>query len=275
MALKSKDKKSKEEKKRERQEKKAARKEAKKARKEEKKGKKKGDGAEREKQDVKGAGGQETQSAENSEKKKSPPGKSTAASKRRFSIKAVVTLVLVLAAVAGSAYVVYRVYFTGTDTEKAVYEQKELANVALPEEMLWFSFVHMNNLYDALREYNRRITLINGEIERIENIADKYPEQSRIAQREAKEWEKAKKDLQRAFDKIEKEVKDLFVLYSVNRTRGETEISEKREALVSDAQEALDEVAGLLKRVDTGSAREEKDQGFVKNTINTVKNIFQ
>ena len=104
------------------------------------------------------------------------------AKKKRLPVKLIVIIFLVLIAVAGSGFVVYKFWFSAKPDENAkpVYKTIALSHVSLPEEMLKFSFDHFPKLYDALVMFNGEMSLIEQEIERIEQIAATYPEQDKL-----------------------------------------------------------------------------------------------
>jgi hypothetical protein len=193
--------------------------------------------------------------------------------KKRFSKRLILILVLALAAVGASGFVVYSFYFApqGTKEIKASYTQQQLQHVNLPEEMLRFSFDHFPDLYDALVVFNAQMKLIDGEIARIDALAQKYPEQTQIAEKEKKVWEKAKAALEKAFLKIEKPVKDIYVLFQVNRELGQASIEEKSGELTELAGAALApalELTGRLKSLDKAP------QGFIKGNIYKLKKKY-
>ncbi len=201
------------------------------------------------------------------EQNPSPPKK-----KKRFSKRLILMLVLVLAAVGGACFVVYFFYFApqGRDS-KANYTKIQLEHVNLPEEMLRFSFDYFPDLYGSLIVYNRQMKLIDGEIARIDILAQKYPEQIKIAQKEKKVWEKAKAALEKAFLKIEKPVKDAYVLFRVNRELGLARIEEKSSELTELAATAL---APALELTDRLKSTDEAPQGFIKGNIYKLKKKF-
>ena len=132
--------------------------------------------------------------------------------------KLIFIAVLVLIALGASFFLIYKLYFAPKDPEslKAVYQKTELKHVNLPEEMIRFCFDHFPDLYAALLTCNSQIILMDKEIARIDGIAKQYPEQGKIAEKEKAVWEKAKINLQKGFLKIEKPVKEIYVLFRFN-----------------------------------------------------------
>jgi hypothetical protein len=159
--------------------------------------------------------------------------------KKKFINKKIIVIFLILGALGVSSFLVYTLYFTPKVPENTVYQARELSHVKLPEEMLKFSFEHFPNLYISLVAFNREITLFNREIARIETIAQKYPEQKKIADTEKKVLEKGKTTLIKAFSKLEKPVKETYVLFQVNETQGLERIKEQKKELADMAQTAL------------------------------------
>ena len=103
-----------------------------------------------------------------------PPEKKKFITKKRIFI-----LLRVLSAVGASSFLVYFLYFTEKAPEKVIYEKRELIHVKLPQEMLKFSFDHFPDLYIFLVTFNTEVSLFDREIERIERLGQKYPEQKK------------------------------------------------------------------------------------------------
>lgn len=207
------------------------------------------------------------------EKENTEPTKASPAKKKRLPVKLIIIIILVLVAVSGSGFVVYKFWFSAKSDENAkpVYKPIELVHVSLPEEMLRFSFDHFPVLYVAFVDFNREITLINQEIDRIEQIAGQYPEQEKIAVKEKKVWEKARDSLKKAFLKIEKPVKETYVLFRVHKEMGLMQIQEKDKDLTEAAQSALAQSKLMTERL---KAVETVPEGLIKGTIYKLKKKF-
>ncbi len=179
-----------------------------------------------------------------------------------------------LIAVAVSGFVVYKFWFSAKpDAEdvKPVYTKLELTHVDLPEEMVKFSFDHFPQLYEALITFNREMELFEAEIARIDEIAAQYPDQKKIADKEKKIWVKTKETLKKSFIKIEKPVKETYVLFRVNQETGLLSIREKNKELTAAAQAALipaQEMTQKLKQVETAP------DGLIQGTIYKLKKKF-
>jgi len=193
--------------------------------------------------------------------------------KKLPSKKLIIIILLVLIAVGASSYVVYNLYFTpkGPNSQNATYEKLELKHINLPEEMIRFTFDYFPDLYVALIIYNSEMNLFDQEITRIDTIAQKYPDQKKIADKEKKTWEKAKNTLQKAFLKIEKSIKATYVLFRVNKDQGLTQIEEKSKELTELAQSALTPAQELTQKLKLNKA---VPKGLIKGTIYKLKKKF-
>lgn len=171
----------------------------------------------------------------------------------------------------GGGYIGYSLLFSQTQ-EKPIYTQKKLDHVTLPDEMLRFSFDQFPSLYQALVSFNSQIILLDAEIQRIDAVGRKYPEQLKIADREKKVWEKAKDSLVKAFSKIEKPVKEIYVLYQVNPEQGMALAAEKSPELIQAAQEALTESRNQTDKLNQN--QENQSEGFFQGLIHKLKKKF-
>ena len=59
--------------------------------------------------------------------------------------------------------------------------------------------------------------LFEAEIARIDAVGTKYPDQKKIADGQKKVWVKGKDGLKKSFEKLEKPIKETYVLFQVNR----------------------------------------------------------
>jgi hypothetical protein len=201
---------------------------------------------------------------------KDKPGKKT---KKRFSKKLIFIILLVLIAVGGSSYVVYTLYFSPKDSKgpKAKYKKIELGHIHLPEEMLRFSFDYFPDLYIAMITFNKEMDLIDKKIALIDAVAKKYPDQKKIADKEKKTWEKAKNALQKAFLKIEKPVKETYVLFRVNKEQGLVQIKARKKELTELAKSALTPAQELTRKL---KSNEKIPHGLIKGTLYKLKKKF-
>jgi len=189
------------------------------------------------------------------------------------SKKLIIIAFLVLISVGASSYIVYTLYFTpkNSDSQNATYQKIELVHVNLPEEMLRFTFDYFPDLYTALIIFNSEINLFDQEIARIDAIAQKYPDQRKIADKEKKIWEKSKNTLQKSFLKIEKPVKATYVLFRVNKEQGLSQIKAQSKELTQLAQSALTPAQELTQKI---KSRKVVPKGFIKGNIYKLKKKF-
>lgn len=194
--------------------------------------------------------------------------------KNLFSKKLIFIFILILFAFGAAAGVVYKLHFAPKDPEtlKASYHKLELKNINLPEEMVKFCFENFPDLYAAILTCNNEIILMDKEIARIDEIAKKYPEQGKIAEKEKAVWEKTKINLQKGFLKIEKPVKEIYVLFNVNKEQAMIQINEKNKELTELAGAAIAPAQELTKKLII--EEETPPQGLIKGTLYKLKKKF-
>jgi len=215
----------------------------------------------------------DTDTADDKGKSKADPKKKKKSFLKKIPVKLIIIIILVLTAAGASGYVVYSIYFTTKDplAPDAKYKTVELEHINLPAEMMEFTFKNFRGLYLSIIDINKEINLLNSEIERIDAIAKKYPDQKKIADKEKKIWEKVKKTLEKIIIKIETPIKKLYVLVSVNPEQGMAQIEEKRDELSEIAANALksaNEKTLKLKPKDI------VPDGFIKGNIYKLKKKF-
>jgi len=190
--------------------------------------------------------------------------------KPRFPLKKAFLIVTLLAVVASAGFAGYT-FFLKKETGRT-YAAQDLPHVTLPQEMVKFSFDNLPNLYDALVLFNKEITLLDREIQRIEEIGATYPDQSAIADKEKKIWQDTRKKSVQSFGKIEKNVKALYVTFQVNPESGRTRLEQEKTELATSANKALEPVIALTDRIK--ATTEEVPQGLVKGTLHKLKKKF-
>lgn len=196
-----------------------------------------------------------------------PPAKKKIITKQRIFI-----LLMILGAVGISSFLVYSLYFTEKGPENKVYQTIELSHVKLPEEMLKFSFNHFPDLYISLVDFNAEVTLFDREIARIEAISKRYPEQQKITDAEKKVLEKGKATLIKEFLKVEKPIRETYVLFQVNETQGIAQVKEKEKELTDMANTALKTAQAQTKEI---KARAPKvPEGIFPGTLYKLKKKF-
>lgn len=198
--------------------------------------------------------------------------KSEKKKRKWISKKLISILFLILVAVGASSFVVYKFYFAPKDPEslETIYKKIELKNINLPEEMIRFCFDYFPDLYAAILTCNTEIGLMDKEIARIDDIAKKYPEQGKIAEKEKAVWEKAKINLQKGFLKIEKPVKEIYVLFRVNKEQAMIQINEKNKELTDLAGAALAPARELTKSIE----EEKPPPGLIQGALYKLKKKF-
>lgn len=194
-------------------------------------------------------------------------------SKKRFGIKKLILILLILGTLGGGGFLGYAFFFKASSPNERHYRPMPLEHVGLPSEMLRFSFDRFPDLYDALVIFNSEVRLFDGEIARIEAIAAKYPEQVKIADKQKKVWEKGKTTLVKAFAKLEKPVKETYVLYQVNPAEGQAQIESRTRELTAAAQAAIQAAQEQTK--DLGTAESAPPDGIIQGALFKIKKIFQ
>jgi len=201
-----------------------------------------------------------------------PPREKTKKLFRKFSPKRLMIFLVVPAIVAAAAWVGYVWFFTDQGEKTPEYTNIKMPHVSLPEEMRRFCFNQMPKLYEALAAYNNTITLFEHEIARITEIGRQYPEQKKIADAEKKVWERSKDTLIKAFSRIEDTVKQMYVLFQVNEQEGLAMIQERRNDLITSAQEALAPAMDQAGKITHPPTRE--PEGFIQELFYTLKKKF-
>jgi hypothetical protein len=193
--------------------------------------------------------------------------------KKKSLTKKLIILLIILGILGGGGFFAYTKFFSGSATgDGRVYQSVPLAHATLPDEMLAFCFARMPELYDALVAFNTEMNIFEAEIARIDAVAAKYPDQKKIADREKKVWDKGMQALKKSFEKLEKPIKETFVLFQVNQTQGQEKIDQTAEQMLNDAKDALEkarELTGPLK-----DAMPKAPEGMIKGTLYKIKKKF-
>ena len=192
--------------------------------------------------------------------------------KKKSLLKKLIIIFLLLGILGGGGFFAYMKFFSGGGKDGRVYQKGTLAHVNLPEEMLKFCFNRMPDLYDFLLAFDVEAGLYEAEITRIEEISAKYPDQQKIADAQKKVWEKGKATLEKAFEKLEKPIKETYVLFQVNEEKGQEKVEASAGQLAQAAKEALEksnELTAPLKE-----AMDQAPEGLIKGTIFKLKKKF-
>ncbi len=196
--------------------------------------------------------------------------------RKKLSIKKlifIIFLVLIAVGASTSGFLIYNNSLTTNDPfdETAKYKKNDLEHINLPEEIVVFTFTYFRKVYISMIDFNKEINLLDNEILRIEAIEKNYPDQKKITDKQKKTWEKAKKTLEKTFIKIEKYIKNIYVLFSVNKDKGLLQIENKKSELAQLAQDALtsaNEKTLILKQKD------DIPTGFIKGNVYKLKKKF-
>ena len=213
-------------------------------------------------------------------KDKEPPAVSAAAQKaavpppkkKRITIKKLIFAVVILGILGGGGYAGYVFFLQKKAPAQRQYRQTAMPHLTLPPEMLKFTFNRFPDLYDSFLAYENEMSLLENEIARIEAIAEKYPDQQKIADRQKKIWEKGKNTLLKEFAKIEKPVKETFVLFQVNPTQGQAQIESLTKDLTASAQAAVDSAQQLSAEIRAAAPKPPK--GMIRSTLYKLKKKF-
>lgn len=201
-----------------------------------------------------------------------PPRKKTKKLFQKLSPKRLMVFLVLPALVAAAAWVGYAWFFTDRGEKTPAYTNIQMPHASLPEEMRRFCFNQMPELYEALVAYNNTITLFDHEIARITEIGEQYPEQKKIADAEKKVWERSKQTLVKAFSRIEDTVKQMYVLFQVNEEEGLAMIQERKDDLVTAAQDALAPAMDQAGKITHQPSRE--PEGFLQGLFYNLKKKF-
>jgi len=193
--------------------------------------------------------------------------------KKKSLLKKLIILLLILGILGGSGFFAYSKFFSGSSTEDGrVYQAVPLAHVTLPDEMLAFCFDRMPELYDALVAFNTGMVLFDAEIARIDAVGTKYPDQKKIAASQKKVWDKGMQSLKKSFEKLEKPIKETFVLFQVNQTQGQEKIDQTTEEMIQAANQALEKARELTAPLK--EAMPKAPEGMIKGTLYKIKKMF-
>jgi len=193
--------------------------------------------------------------------------------KKRFSIKKIIIILVILGVFGGGGYAGYTFFIkSGGSSGERVFTAQKMPHLTLPKEMLKFSFDHYPDLYDAFVQYESEMALFEQEIARIKAISAKYPEQQKIADRQKKIWEKGKNTLIKEFTKLEKPVKETFVLFQVNPKEGKAQIETSAADLAISARSALDAAQDLS--ADIKAMAPKAPEGLIQGTLFKLKKKF-
>ncbi len=203
-----------------------------------------------------------------------PEGGEKKKKKKFLSFKKLLFIFLALLSISIAGFVVYRIYFSAPDESGVVqYHERELTHVTLPEEIIRFSFDFMPPIYDLIIVYNTQVALMEQEISRIGSVAEAYPNQKKIAEKEQKIWSKERDKLTKFYEKLEKKIEALYVSYRVNRETGIQQINEQQGEITKSLQDALIAPMALTQRLESTEVEIIPD-GFIGGNIYKIKRMI-
>lgn len=190
------------------------------------------------------------------------PAKTGSGKTKKLIIIAVI--IILCAAIGAGAF-----FFLKKGKEQIKYSKKEYKNLAIPEEMIKFTFDVLPNLYVELGKLNDEVDIMDAEIKRLEEIETKYPKQKKIPTSEKKNIERLKKGTQTAISKIEKEIETAFVMSLVEEPKGRQYAKERQPDLEQLAKDSLAQIKGT--EPEKTEDAEEEPTGF----MGKIKSLFK
>lgn len=179
--------------------------------------------------------------------------------KRKVPFKKFFIFFLIIILLAGSGAAVFYIYFTD--------KPGEIKKSGLSKEILIFTFNLMPEVHTGIKSINDEIIITEKEIERIKEIEKEYPDQEKITTSEKKIWDKNLLTLTTFLLKQEKEIKDIYVSYQVNKETGQKLIDEKKEALATASTEVITPSTVLtekIKAIEAAKGFLDKIKDFLK-----------
>ena len=149
-------------------------------------------------------------------------------------MKKLILILLLLVLLAGGGAGAYLFFFK---TEAPSPEQ--FRQLALKPEVLDFTRQKIPGLYREMVRLERELTLIEGELKRLDDIGTAFPKQKKIVAAERSLWTKTAKELQKTVTALEKQLQTLYVGYLVNRETGLAQIASQKNEMVQTLQAAL------------------------------------
>lgn len=139
-------------------------------------------------------------------------------------------LALLAAAGAGAAFLVFRSGAPPADLFR---------QLSLKPEVLAFSREKIPDLYREMLRLEQELTLIDGELKRLDEIEAAFPDQKNIVAAERSLWAKTARELQKTVSALERQLQALYVGTLVNRDNGLAAVAAQQQQLVAALQTAL------------------------------------
>lgn len=179
--------------------------------------------------------------------------------KRKIPFKKIFIFFLIITLLVGGGAAVFYIYFTD--------KPGEIKKSGLSKEILVFTFNFMPGVHTGIKSLNDEIIITEKEIERIKEIEKEYPDQEKITTSEKKIWDKNLLILTSFLVKQEKEIKDIYVSYQVNKETGQKLVDEKKEALATASTEVITPSTVLtekIKAIEAAKGFLDKIKDFLK-----------
>jgi hypothetical protein len=179
---------------------------------------------------------------------------------RGVSAIAVILVVLLLLALCGAAFFVYK-----QKQQKNVPQFTTFDHVDLNEEVVVFLFQRVPRLYNRALQLNRELSLIADELERIAELEGQYPAEKQIISSERSLWTRLQKSLNLSVKSLKNASESYYVAYMVNSRKGKELIADEIDGLLSDIDEVLSESAEETRRLKTVTKQ---------TALDRLKNLF-
>lgn len=179
--------------------------------------------------------------------------------KRKIPFKKILFFFMIVLLLTGGGAAIYYLYFTD--------KPGEIEKSGLSKEILVFTFNFMPEVHTGIKSINDEVIITEKEIERIKEIEKTYPDQEKITTSEKKIWDKNLLTLTTFLVKQEKEIKDIYVSYQVNKETGQKLIDEKKEALATASIEVITPSTVLtekIKAIEAAKGFLDKIKDFLK-----------
>jgi flagellar basal body-associated protein FliL len=111
--------------------------------------------------------------------------------------------------------------------------------IALPPEIVLFSFERLPDAYGMLVTLDEEIRRTEAEIARISAVGETYPDQKKIADAESKAWTANLSALSKIRTEFEKQIEMMYVSVQVNPETGQALIDEKKDEILKKTEAVI------------------------------------
>jgi len=167
-----------------------------------------------------------------------------AAGKRSIPFKKIIFILILILMLGGASY--FGVHFL---EKKEVLSVKAFEHIPMKSEVIAFTFEKLPDLYNDLLRMNYEISLIDREIQRMNNIEKDFPAQKRIVTSEKKIWQQTRQNLLEALNRSDENIEALYVAWQVNPGKGMQIIEDRRDELSSAMDDSLEAAGNLTRRL--------------------------